>query len=564
MKSLKYFLIAIVLLSGLLFYECSDKFIDLKPLASASEETFYTTMEAADMATTVCYSVFSIEKIWDLSIVMAMGSCASDEAWAGGRDYEDVPEFTAIDQMVHNSNTPNVFEWSYGYLFRAIGYCNVAIEKLPDPIIAQDPAYDEELISRHIGEAYFLRAFNFFTLCQIFGGVPKVDHVLMPSEYNMKRSSIKEIYDLIKSDLKIAVDRLPTKTEWGTNNVGRASKGAAMAMLAKVYLYESSYAKYMSDDYRFDGLIEKWDSVNYWAEKVIAVGEYGLVGLDGERFDSWRDTTNGVGGYYHIFAPEANNSPEEIFSIQSRQDGLGWFYSRGTSLIRWCAPRFSNTPGSGASGEEVPGWGWWSPSDYLVSQFETGDIRYKATVLEEEDSFLLASTNGDIWVTPNYANMMAAMQLHRNQRKYECSPEEYWSRTSDWKDGPTNVKMIRYADLLLMNAEAYMERGGMNDQALTNINLVRERARMSSNTGVPAALTGTLTHDQLERERVVELACEGHRFWDVVRWGVAEDRIDITHTDGTVVDYVTGKNEFFPIPESQILVSDALEQNDGY
>ncbi len=565
MKKIIYYITAMVLLTGILI-SCNDEFLETKPLGTESEESFYTTMVAADQATTVCYSLFSMEKLWDFAILMSLGSVPSDEAQAGGRDYVDHWNGAShsIDMMQHHSSLSTIWEYVYGYLYRTVGYCNVALERLPSDPIKEDPAYDAVLIDKHMGEVYFLRAFNYFTLTQIFGGVPKVDRVLNPSEFNMPRSSISEIYALIKSDLRLAISKLPTKAEWGNENIGRANKGAAQGLLAKVYLYESSYAKNYAGDERFAGLEEHWDSVNYFAEQVIASGQYGLVGLNGERFDSWRDPANGVGGYYHIFSPGANNSEEEVFSIQCRQDNLGWLNSRGTLFPRWCAPRFTNTPGAGATGYEGPGWGWWSPTQYLVDAFEPGDIRYEVTVLEETDTFPMFLDEQIIWVTPNYENMKASMNLHRNMRKYECHPDEYWSITSEWKEGPTNLKMIRYADLLLMNSEAYLERG-MQTEALENINLVRQRARLSGDAGVPADLSGTLTLDQIKHERLVELGCEGHRFFDLIRWGNAEEYLDHELADGLEVNFVPGKHEFFPLPESQVLMSNGvLEQNPGY
>lgn len=567
MKSIKYIILIVALALGI-FFSCSDEFLDTRPLGTVSEESFYTQMTSLDMATTSCYSIFSMEKIWDLTIVMIMGSATSDEAEAGGRDYADVPEFQAIARFEHNPSTPNAFEWTYGYLYRSINYCNVVIYRYfeDDATIAAlqtQPDYSEKILKQRVAEARFLRAFNFFTLCQIFGGVPKVDHLLSPDEYNMPRSNIADIYSLIKSDLKLAVPDLVPKSELGDANIGRASKGAAQSLLAKVYLYESSYAANYPTDSRFAGLEEKWDSVNYWAEQVIASGEYALVGLNGERFDSWRDTTNGVGGFTHIFSPGANNCEESIFDIQSRLDGLGWFYSRGTALIRWCAPRRTNQPGSGVDGTEGPGWGWWIPSQQLVDSYIPGDIRYKATVLEETDSLLMEFADGLQWITPNYNQLRAAIGAHRNQRKYECSPGEYWSLSSNWKEGPTNVKMIRYADVLLMNAEAYFMRN-MDAEALDNINLVRQRARMSG-AGVEPAPLGSLTLQDIKNERLWELACEGHRFFDVIRWGNAEPVIEQPFPDGFVRDFVPGKHEFFPLPESEIIRSNGvLEQNPGY
>ena len=281
----KYFNIKLLssFLLGISIIACSDSFIETKPIATATEESFYSTMAAADMATTVCYSAFNVEKVWDLSILMTLGSIASDEAEAGAGGKTDVIEFQHVDQLRHTPQEANVFEWTYGYLYRAIGYCNVALEKIPEisPELATN--YDADLLEKRLGEVSFIRAINYFTLTQIYGGVPLVDHVLTPSEYNAPRASIAEIYELIKSDLEFAISVLPTKSQYDESNQGRVTKGAAMALLSKVYLNESSYAKNYSGDTRFEGLQESWDKAAIWAEEVINSNEYKIIGIVGER-----------------------------------------------------------------------------------------------------------------------------------------------------------------------------------------------------------------------------------------------------------------------------------------
>lgn len=536
---------------------CSDDFLDTKPIGVESEETFYTNMKAAEMAITTCYSIFNLEKVWDLSIMMVMGSIASDEAEAGGGGKTDVQEYQNIDQLRHTPNEKNVFQWVYGYLFRAIGACNLALEKLPQISEDTDPDYNAALIQRYLGEARFIRALNYFKLTQIFGGVPLVDHVLAQSEYESGRSEIYEIYDLIKSDLHFAINILPEKSELG-DDVGRATKGAARALLSKVFLYESSYAKYYTTDDRFDQLEIHWDSAAYWAEQVISSNEYELVGIHGERFNTWRGSN--TGGYSYVFLAEANNSSESIFSIQCRNDGLGWFDSRGNSMIYWCMPKYVNTPGAPEQGTATQRWGWWCPTDFLANSYEAGDPRYKATVLEEDDTLLVSSSSGNIWVTPNFKLLEEGTGLHRNQRKYECSPDEV---STTWKEGPTNIKIIRYADVVLFAAEAYLEMED-NTTALSYINMVRERARMSGETNSPAALP-SLTHDDIVHERLVELACEGHRFWDLVRWNLADKHLNHTLADGDKIEYIKGKHEFFPLPASEVSLSGGkLEQYSGW
>jgi len=558
-KNIKYISAALL---GVFLLACSEEFVDLKPIAKGSEATFYTTMKSADQAITACYSNFCMEKLWDLSIMMTMGSISSDEAEAGAGGKTDVQEYNHIDQLRHTPAEANVFDWTWGYLYKTINYCNVAIQRLPDISINSDPTFDAALIKKRIGEAYFLRAFNYFTLSQIYGGLPLYDKVPAPSEYNKPRSDISEVYALIKSDLTKAIDALPERDGWGTE-VGRANKGAATALMAKVYLYESSYAKYNSADERFKGMTQHWDSVAYYAEKVIASGQYKLVGIDGERFNTWRSAA--TGGYQWIFMKDANNSKESVFAIQNVQDGQAWFNTRGTALCRWCAPRKINTIYSETPDGVDFGWGWWSPAKALINAYENGDPRFKATVLTEGDSILcnISADKGTAWRTVNFNILKAGTGLNTLSHKYECSYDEYWKNSKSWQDGPINVKLIRYADVVLFAAEAEFERGN-TAKALEYINMVRTRARMSGDTGSPANLTA-LTHDDIVHERLVELGCEGHRFFDLVRWNLASKYLNHTLADGDNIVFVPGKHEFFPIPEKQIGLSNGvLKQYSGW
>jgi len=559
MKNIKYISSALV---GLALVACSEEFVDLKPIAKASESTFYTTMTAADQSVTACYANFCMEKLWDLSIMMTLGSIASDEAEAGADGKADVVEYQHIDQLRHTPQEANVFDWSWGYLFKSINYCNIAIQRLPDITIESDPAFDAELIKKRMGEAYFLRAYNYFTLCQIYGGVPIYDKIPTPDQYNKPRNEISEVYALIKADLIKASESLPEREGWGAD-VGRASKGAANAMLAKVYLYESSYAKYCKDDDRFKGMVEHWDSAAFYAEKVINSGQYKLVGIDGEQFDTWRGPK--TGGYQYIFMKDGNNSKESVFEIQNVQDGLEWFNTRGTALVRWTAPRKIDMNTKPNTNGEDFGWGWWCPAQALVNAYEVGDPRFKATVLSEGDSIQcnFPGDKGIAWRKVNFNLLKSATGLSTNLRKYECSYDEYWKNSKSWQDGPINVKLIRFADVVLFASEAYFEMGN-NSKSIEYINMVRTRARMSGSTNSPADLSA-VSHDAIVHERMVELGCEGHRFFDLVRWNLADKYMNHTLADGDNIEFVKGKHEFFPIPDKQVGLSNGvLQQYPGW
>ena len=148
-------------------------------------------------------------------------------------------------------------------------------------------------------------------------------------------------------------------------------------------------------------------------------------------------------------------------------------------------------------------------------------------------------------------------------RKYEASAAEYIDAESTWHGAPANVKLIRYSDVYLIAAEAAFALG-QTDKALTYINKVRERARMCGTTGQPAALTSVTLADII-KERRLEFAGEGHRMFDIVRWNIAADLLKESTFDGTAITYVKGKNEFQPLPQREVELSNGnLAQYPGW
>ncbi|HPR61248.1 MAG TPA: RagB/SusD family nutrient uptake outer membrane protein, partial [Prolixibacteraceae bacterium] len=280
------------LLLGVAAYACSSDFLDVTPQAAENSASFYLTQEHADQAITAAYSYFNYIGIWDVDIMQRLGDIPSDDAEAGGEDLSDVPELQDFGRLTPLT-TNGVYNEVYGALYRSIYFSNIAIEEIPG-IIETDPNADAVLINRRVAEAKFVRAINYAYLTMIFGGVPFVDHVLGGDEYEPPRAEIKQIYDFIETDLKEAIEVLPERSGWGAE-VGRASKGAAKALLGRTLLFESSYAKnYGGKDPRFDGMAERWAESLKYSEEVINSGEYELVGINGETFESWRGPeTNG-------------------------------------------------------------------------------------------------------------------------------------------------------------------------------------------------------------------------------------------------------------------------------
>lgn len=552
MRHIVQYILITLLLVGI--NSCSDEFLDVDPQGVMNSGSFYQKMQHADQAITACYSQFNNTAVWDRNLMMGFGDIASDDAEAGGDFVNEVPEFENMNRLTSDP-TNDQFDATYGTLYRAINFANIALENLPS-IAETDSEADIDLLNKRIAEAKFIRAINFFYLTVVFGEVPLVDHVLGPSEYQMERGSLRDIYNLIEKDLTEAIDVLPEKGGWNGDE-GRATKGACQALLAKTYLFESSYAKYYAgQDERYAGLTERWDEVLAYTEMVINSGKYHLVGIDGETYSTWRDPE--TNGYRYIFTSEGDYSPETVFEITCLQEGLPYGEARGHSLSNWTNARYCIND----NGDETSTgyWGLGLPTQGLLKAFDDGDPRLRTSIAWEgctdcEPIEIGGGSRYEISYTHSVTQAYA--------RKYESSAAEFKDVGGPWHSAPANVKLIRYSDVYLMAAEAALAMG-QNGKALEYVNKVRERARNCGDTGKPEALA-SVSFDDVVHERRIEFAGEGMRMFDIVRWNLAYDLLNTPTTDGYSREFIRGKNEYQPLPSREVELSGgALEQYPGW
>lgn len=382
--------------------------------------------------------------------------------------------------------------------YLGIARANQVILRVPDIQM------EDVLKARLIGEARFLRAYFYFNLVRTFGGVPIIDE-LPPrdgSNSSRARATAAQTYEFIIADLNAAVDVLPERSAYPTADLGRITKGAAKGMLAKVYMYQKN-----------------WAQVARLTDEIIASGEYGL----------YTD-------YARLFTLDGENANESIFEVQCAtlpQGGGGSQYSEVQS------PRAPIPTG---------GWGFNVPSDNLNAAYETNDPRRTGTIIYAGENLGDGVTLPTVIDNPRY-----------NKKAYVRATDPRSPNGNG--DSGKNIRILRYADVLLMNAEAANEQGN-SAKALTDLNLIRRRARGTSTT-ILADVTSTEQAELRQaiwRDRRIELAMEHDRFWDIVRQGRA----------GTILravgkNFVDGKNEVFPIPQNRIDISGGLiTQNPGY
>ncbi|MEH0158206.1 RagB/SusD family nutrient uptake outer membrane protein [Limibacter armeniacum] len=348
---------------------------------------------------------------------------------------------------------------------------------------------DKNLQKRVVAEAKFVRAYYYYDLVKNFGGVPLVKQALALDEMTFERADAKEVYAFIEEDLKAAVEDLPLKSQMEiAEQVGRATKGAALAMLVKVSASQASEGYSRQSFYDPN----KWADAKEYAEQLFALGKYSLY----------------MGDYHDIFTEAGENGPGSIFEIQYYDSPL----NDGATTDNGNFNTFLNNTWFG--GADPYGKHGVTYDAYLA--FEDGDPRREASIInivkyadqwgeDPEDAFTLTG----------FANY-----------KHYISKEEYQA-LGNQRNSPINERIIRLSDIYLLYAEASYHTGD-EATALQYVNMVRERARGAGTIPADISSTGTALLEDIYLERRRELVSEGHRWHDLVRTG----RLDELNADG--------------------------------
>ena len=478
---------------------CKD-YLQIDPQGDLTQASFPTSASDALQATNAVY--VAVRNWYYNSGGYPILDIMSDDAYKGSNTNDQLSTVGVYDNFTFNTTGDGLDRW-WATLYQGIRWANVVIEKVP----AID--MDTTLRNRYLGEARFLRGLFYFDLVRAWGGVPKVTTTDPP--LHLGRASSDEIYNLIISDLQYADTHLPKKSELSTEDQGRATSGAAEALLARVYLFQKDFA-----------------NAEIYTLKVIQSTEYSL---EPDFLDA-----NGVNG---------NNGVESIFEVGAL----------GVEDYNGGGAQYANT--QGVRGKPNRGWGFNRPSVDLRKSFEPGDPRLKGTIIDLGDTIDGVPIIGD----PDPANdPVVIVNQNGDTVNIQCYNRKVWTPGNDtptqWSH---HRRLIRYADVLLMAAEALNENGKSAD-ALIYLNQVRKRARGGNNSILPdVSITDKdLLRDKILLERRHELALEGERFWDLVRTGKAATVLGS-------LGFVPGKNELLPIHQSEIDLSQgSLTQNPNY
>ncbi|PRZ28244.1 RagB/SusD family nutrient uptake outer membrane protein [Flavobacterium granuli] len=506
---------------------CSNEFTNLDPKGSTSNVNFWKTEQDAVEAVNSIYFYMKDEDMFARGYFWYIN--ASDDMVTGriNSQADNIKSFKI-------KGTEGYTSWMYPQSYKVIRRANDVLRHVPKMNVEQ------KLKNRLLGEAYFMRAFHYFWLAHTYGdngsngGVPIITEANMdePAGSFKRPKSVADNYAQIVEDLTKAAELLPLYTEYSSANLGRAHKDAALAYIAKTYLYWAQF-----DNTKYAEAVKYCDAVTNSGSGRALI-----------------DTNNPQQDYRLLHSHLNNWTSEYIWSVDSGVEG-------GSKL-----------PGVMLENKgwgKYNGWGYYTPTESLYQEFEANDVRRGVTILNFGDEF------GYFGAKKKYQSENSLSGFQFNKYMYEYQFENpigvYINSNGDAPTTVYNVPLMRYAEILLIKSEALIMQGKNGDAPL---NQVRDRA------GLPAVTNATMVN--LKHERRVELAGEfANRHFDLVRWGDAQEvyskplygRI---HTDRSNPDspynlkvvwparnFNPNHMNVWPIPTS-VITSSGIPQNVGW
>ena len=520
----KIFIGGFILLSS---GSCSD-FLDRPVLGQENLDTYFQTEEECLKQVAGCYQAIFSDDWWQIQAPYVGFDMATDDLWMGNTTQSQSDWIRMSHYGNPRADGPLSNFWQYRY--KGILRCNIVINNIQNA-----PITNETLRERMIAEAKFLRAFFYLDLVKNFGGVPVVLDMLLPEEIDgIQRKTIEETYTQIEQDLKDAMADLPSRSEYSSGDLGRATRGAAMGLLGKAYLFQGKFSD---------------------AEKIL--GEL----IDTQEYDLCPE-------FKDVWSIENNNSEESLFEVQFSSDIS---YNLGGRL-----PVFTGS-------RDDSGWSWGLPTSNLEKAFiDAGDTeRLKWTIIKHGDNV----PGDDTDEGQNYVITPSRHKSARVNRKYYI-PHDQRPTLYDANHNNLNHRLLRFADVLLMYAEAANE-VGLDAEARRALKRVRDRVDLPEVTS-----SGKQLRDAIRLERRLELALESHRLYDIRRWNDDNGKkalSNIMGENGTFVRYnlyestdeyeLTNQGEnsnkgitfqenrdlLFPIPNTEVLLSGgSIEQNPNF
>lgn len=488
------------------FTACNEDDLTLKPEGKELDVTFYKTEEQIKQALYAAYDPFQ-HVIWG-GIPFMFGSVTSDDAIAGGSDLTDQKGYQVLDRFsaaALEDKETNIHDF-WVSRFKMIYRCNLIIN-FADA--------NSALGKKALAHAYFVKAYAYFELTRMFGGMPIIDKVATPDD-RFTRASQTDTWLAIEGYLKKSLEYGMPKRSGGVDPDGLATEASVQTLLGKVYVYQKKYVEAIPV-----------------LESVAGNNQYGLEE-----------------NYGMIFWPGNKHGKESIFEINftNTDGGTIWDqYVNGNASYTLVSPRTGEVGIKNATFNW--GWGMNQPTKKLAAAFDAmGDTARKNHSIISSDSILKVSPT----------------------TVFDKSITGYWDLKHIRRKGffvnatqvNQNIILLRLSDVYLLLAEAYANNNN-ETKALEYLNKVRTRAKL------PAATAGDV-FTKVKKERQLELCLEGDRYFDLVRWGDAVTELTGEEYDAGGFNYATGKpgvatKGLFPIPQNEInALGDSNFQNEGY
>jgi starch-binding outer membrane protein, SusD/RagB family len=494
------------LASTLLLSSCDENLLDKVNPNQPAAVNFWKTQDDAVRSVNAAYGALQLPGTYSRWIWFAL-DLRSDEGYSKS-PWTDLANFTRFIQLDYNFE-PSASIWTDHY--RGVYRCNQIITNVPGITM------DEKLKKRVLAEAHFLRALYYFNLTSLYGNVPMILEVSTTSTRS-PQGTIESNYAQVLADLAIAEAGLPEVSEYVGNDRGRASKGAAQALMGKVYMQQ-----------------RKWTEASAQFKKVIDSKKYILVP-----------------NYLDNFTAANENNRESIFEVQfsdafqgDAQDALNG--SEGNNRAQFFGPRGI-------------GWSDGQPRRWVYEQFTD-----KTTAGDPDPRRDITVFNSNMSIYgKTYAERFA--DKNGNYDKDELFWRKYQNdRTRDFENyhSGINIRVIRYADVLLMQAEA-LNNDGQTAAAFPLINEVRTRVGL---TQLEGSFDQAQMKTQILHERATELAGEGVRFMDLTRSGLLDNQAGIDQVkarDPDFANFQANKSALLPLPRTDLDIDKNLNQNPGW
>ncbi|MBW8688138.1 RagB/SusD family nutrient uptake outer membrane protein [Chitinophaga rhizophila] len=492
-------------LAGLSLLAACNKKLDIIPEGAPTPGNFWQTESDAIAGANAMYNLFDDENFYGRGYWWFIN--ASDDMVTGRvkAEGDNIKDFNS--SFIGGSYTEG--QWKMRYI----------VIKRANDVIARVPAIpmDEKLKNRILGEAYFFSGLMYFELAYTYGdaraGVPIVKRDSLTGDRPIPRAAnVNLVYDYIEQELKQAAAHLPYFDEYTSDNYGRPHKTAAYAFLSKMFLYKKDYA-----------------NAEKYADSVILSGKHRLL-------DKFED----------VFTMANNWTGEYIWSVYSNsKEPNGWgSILPGVMLENKAWGKFN-------------GWGYYMPTKELYDSYEAGDIRREATILKPGDRFKLAGDS----MTYASTNSLSGYQFRKYMEPFSYPAGVHVSPNVDHPATDLNLPLIRYAEVLLIKAEALIQQGKNADK---EINMIRHRAGLKDVTGADM--------NELKKQRRSELAGEwANRHFDLVRWNDAKATYakPLHGVNGTVIwparNFNPEVHHVWPVPRNEIISSNGVvKQNQGW